>query len=296
MKRSALLLALAVFILTACEQDQEIKNQDSQTSNTPVLTTVNFQNRNAVLEVFYGVRCCFCPDAYEIAESLIDEHGNQVTVVGIHTGTYAKPTPGWADFTTSYGGAFWTQSSITGIPAGVLNRQVFAGRSMNGDTGMATSRNYWPAMVSEVIQDPSPLNIGAKAVYDGHTGELLVSIELYYTDDESGGSNWLNVALLQNDIVAKQSCNHGGGENFNHRHVLRDMITGQWGEEIPSQMTTTGSLYKQTIIYSLPSDFNGPVIPPGGGKVVPENLEIAVYVARGNTDIITGIHVPVTVK
>ena len=43
------------------------------------------------------------------------------------------------------------------------------------------------------------------------TRQLVVYVEVYYTDDSPEGTNYLNVAVLQNDILGPQP--GGGAEN-----------------------------------------------------------------------------------
>ena len=267
-------------------------NGDGNGNSGPTLASTEQENRNAVLEDFTGVRCGYCPQGHEIAQGLIDQYPNDVVVIGVNAGGYAAPAPGWANFTTSYGQAWIDQSSVKGYPAGTVNRQAFAGRSQDKGTGLAMSRGSWAASAQEIMQEPSPVNLGATATLDTATMELTVTVEAYYTGDESANENRINVALMQSGMVANQS---GGGPNYVHKHVLRDMVTGQWGAEVTSDKSK-GSVYKETFTYDVPTDYNGAMIPPGGGVVIPADLDVAVYIARGHVDVITGINVPLTLK
>ncbi len=296
MKKIFLLSVVASMILFGCTDDSTTTGDGNGNggggNSGPTLATTDQQNRNAVLEDFTGVRCGYCPQGHQIAQTMLNTSPDKVVVIGVNAGGYAAPAAGWANFTTSYGQAWIDQSSVKGYPAGTMNRQRFAGHSQDKLTGLAMSRGSWAATAVEVMAEPSTVNIGAEATYNTANDEIVVTVELYYTGDESANENRINVAILQSGMIAKQS---GGGDNYVHKHVLRDMITGQWGSEVTGERTV-GSVYKETFSYDVPTDYNGSTIPPGGGDVVPADLDIAVYVSQGNTGIITGINVPMTIK
>ena len=63
--------------------------------------------------------------------------------------------------------------------------------------------------------------------------------------------------------------------------MFRHMLTGQWGDDIPT--TTTGSLFQNTYTYTIPPDLNGVVYDLF-------NLEVAVFVSEGNHEILSGIN------
>ena len=62
-------------------------------------------------------------------------------------------------------------------------------------------------------------------------------------------------------------------------HALRDLITGQWGEEITT--TTQGSFVEKTYTYTIPEAVRD--IP-----VEMENISVVAFLAEGRTEIING--------
>ena len=278
-----LFLVGGILFFTSCSKDDD--DNDDSSGGTTFLAPTDPMNRNAVLEDFTGVRCGFCPDGHAIAQSMMDANPERVVVIGVNAGSYANPVPGWADFTTPYGQALINQSAVAGYPAGTVNRLQY-GSGQAG--GLAMSRGSWNAAAQAVMQMPSPVNIGASASYNASNRELTVKVDLYYTSEETVTNN-INVAFLQSGMVANQS---GGGGSYVHKHVLRDLITGQWGDEV-TEATTEGARISKTYTYTVPEDYNGPVIPPGGGEVVIGDCEVAVFVSRGNVDVLTGIKVDI---
>ncbi|NDV47182.1 hypothetical protein D0T49_09005 [Paludibacter sp. 221] len=96
----------------------------------------------------------------------------------------------------------------------------------------------------------------------------------------------MNVVLLQNNILGPQS----GGSTYNptymvngqykHMHMLRRLLTGQWGEII--NKTTKDSFHTFTYKYIIPKkSFDIPY--------VLNDMEVAVFIAEGEQEIITGV-------
>jgi len=232
-------------------------------------------NKNVVLEEFTGIYCGFCPDGHAIANQISANNPGRVALVNVHTGSYANPQAGDPDFRTSFGAAFASQSSLTGYPAGTVNREQFSS-SQGG--GTAQSRGTWASTSGATLGQGSPVNAAVRGVVDLGTNVLTVDVEVYYTGNSASATNKVNVYLLQSKIYGPQS-GGGAGNNYEHNHALRHLLTGQWGETINA--TTTGSFFSKTYTYSLPAMI-------GNIPVDPQNLEVAISVAEGNQKISSG--------
>jgi len=232
------------------------------------------ENKNVVLEEFTGIYCGYCPQGHIIAQGIYDNHPDDVVLINIHQGGYANPNPGDPDFRTPWGNAIAGQSGLVGYPAGTVNRHLFPGYSQG--SGTAQSRGTWVTTSNMIMAEPSYLNIELEATIVTSTRQLVVYVEVYYTGDSPEESNFLSIAILQNDIIGPQS---GGGSNYNHKHMLRHLVTGQWGVEITE--TTTGSLYTNTFTYEMPDDYNDV-------DLVLEDLDIVGFVAESHQEIISG--------
>lgn len=234
------------------------------------------ENKNVVLEEFTGIHCVYCPDGHAIAQSIYDAHPDDVVLINIHTGGYAVPSGSEPDFRTPWGSAIAGQTDLQGYPAGTVNRHLFSNWSQGSGTAM--SRNYWTPAANLILAEPSYLNIAAEATIVTSTRQLVVYVEVYYTGDSPEESNYLNVALLQNNILGPQT-GGGAGNNYNHMHMLRHLLTGQWGVEITE--TSQGSLYSGYFAYELPMDYLDV-------EVVLENLDIAAFVTETHQEVISG--------
>jgi len=234
------------------------------------------EDKNVVLEEFTGIYCVYCPDGHAIAQSILNAHPDDVVLINIHTGGYAVPNAGAPDFRTPWGSAIAGQSGLVGYPAGTVNRHMFSGWSQGSGTAM--SRSKWLAGSNQILAEASYLNVGLNATIVTSTRQLVIEIEVYYTDDSPVPTNFLNVAILQNNIRGPQT-GGGAGNNYNHMHMLREMLTGQWGVEITE--TTTGSLFTKTIAYEIPEDYTGV-------DVVLEDLDIVAFVTETHQEIESG--------
>jgi hypothetical protein len=214
-----------------------------------VIVGTDPENKNVVLEEFTGLNCPNCPDGHYRAQLIQDAHPDDVVLINIHTGNYAQPSGSEPDFRTPWGTQIAGQSGLTGYPAGTVNRHLFPGWSQGSGTAM--SRASWSSGATQTLGEASYLNVGLNATIVTSTRQLVVEVEVYYTDDSPEPTNYLNVAILQNNILGPQTSG-GAGNNYNHMHMLRELLTGQWGVEI--SQTTTGSLFTKTIAYDLPLD------------------------------------------
>ena len=239
------------------------------------------ENKNVVLEEFTGIHCGYCPQGHAIAQAIYDAHPEDVVLVAIHTGGYAVPGNGEPDYRTEFGSAIANQSGLTGYPAATVNRHLFPGWSQGSGTAM--SRNHWQAAADQILATPSYLNVGATATLVTSTRQLVVYVEVYYTGDSPQETNLLNVAVMQNNIYGYQA---GGGSNYRHMHMLRHLLTGQWGVVIPE--TTEGTLYSGYFAYELPEAIRDV-------DLVIEDLDIGVFVTESHQEVISGILADTTI-
>jgi len=255
-------------------------------ANAQTFVSTTAENKNTVLEEFTGIHCTYCPDGHKRAQELKDANPNDVVLINIHVGGYAVPNPGEPDFRTPYGAAIDGQAGVSGYPAGTINRKDFTAQGWDQNGGTAMSRGSWVNASAIMLAEPSYVNVEAQATLDISTRLLTVDVEAYYTSN-GAATNYINVALIQNNIAGPQT---GGSTynpsqilpngDYNHNHMLRHLLTGQWGNVINT--TTTGSFYSNTLTYTVPADLNGVAYDLF-------NLEVVVFMSEGpGTEIISG--------
>lgn len=244
--------------------------------------------KNVVLEEFTGIYCGYCPQGHAVANGIYDSNPNDVVVINVHAGSYANPQGSDPDFRTPFGDAIANQSNLAGYPAGTVNRQVFSGLEMNTG-GTAMSRGNWASASNTVLGEASYVNVALEGTIDVNTRVLTVDVETHFTGVAPGDVN-LNIALLQSHVAGTQSGSSGNPDQiledgqYEHNHMLRHLLTGQWGDVIST--TTQGTTATNQYTYTIPADLNG--IPYELG-----NLEIVAFVVEGQQGIMTGAKGPI---
>jgi len=230
------------------------------------LVSTAIEPRNAVLEEFTGVNCVNCPDGHLRANQLYAAYPGRVNIINVHAGSFANPSSGQLDLRTPFGDAIDNFAGVSAYPSGTMNRVVWPGAynippyyPQNPPNNLAIRRpGWWDAAypttgtgANIILQGGNtPVNIGAETTWNAITRELIVNVELYYTTTETQ-NNKLNVAFLESGVIGYQS---GGGNNYVHNHILRNLLTGQWGEVIST--TTQGTLVTRTYSYIVPTTYN----------------------------------------
>ena len=260
------------------------------------LASTSPKNKNVVLEDFTGRKCTFCPDGTRLAEIFAKDNPGRVLIIGAHCGSYATGTPDYNVMVdgANYGNALYQEPGVDlkGFPAGTINRRLFAGTSQG--TGTAQSRGSWATTGADVLAEASPVNVGIKGTYDPVKFKLYIEVEAYYTDDEVNITNKMNVGILQNGIWGPQTgasrnpdavdLTKPNGNTYRHDHMLRAVLTGQWGEEIAN--TTKGSLFAKVYEYDVPEKI-------GDADVDPTQLEVYAFVAEGKGGVLSAEYVAV---
>lgn len=248
------------------------------------LVSTEPQPRNVVLEEFTGIYCGFCPYGHEIGQALYDSLPGRVVLINIHTGGYADPNPGTGhpDLRSPWGEGIASISGLKGYPAGQVNRQTFIGEEYypqdTVNNSLALGRYGWSSAANDILDDEnSPVNIGAKVERIG-LDSLNIDVELYFTEDVRRFGK-LNVALLENGFIGYQGGSKGAAD-YEHNHILRDLITGQWGVTVKEYKK--GELGKYNFKYKLCDR-----VRPAGS-----HMKLAIfYTEVTKKDIYTGIEI-----
>jgi len=263
---------LLSFFLVACF---------SATLFAQTIVSTEPSNKNVILEEYTGTNCQYCPDGHRIAAQIAANNPGRAWGINVHQGSFAPNNP---DYKTEWGDGLAGQYTISGYPCGTVNR----GPAM-------LNRGQWAGAANTIIASASPVNVAAQGTINWETRKLTLLVEVYYTGNATENTNKLNIALLQNNILGPQV---GLGffpdmvlpeqplsSRYRHMHMLRDLITGQWGVDVTP--TTIGSFWSHTFEYDIPSHVRN--IP-----VELDDIEILVFVAENQKTIITGTEATLT--
>lgn len=237
-------------------------------------------NKNVVLEEYTGINCGYCPDGHRIANQIVAAHPGRVFVINVHAGDFASNT-----YTTTHGNVLRSTFVINSFPSGTINRHSFSG-------SMVLGRNTWTSNANTILSQTSPVNIAARGTLDWTTRELNITVQLYYTSNETNATNKLNVAIIQDNVIGSQSGSSLNpdqvvGSQYRHMHMFRGYITGQWGEDITT--TTAGSFVEKTYTYTIPASLGS----PNAIQAKLEDLKFIAFVAQGQQEILTACEVEI---
>jgi Outer membrane protein Omp28 len=134
----------------------------------------------------------------------------------------------------------------------------------------------WQAAVEKELLKPHQMNILLDTDFSATTRKLDLEIAAIPLTDLDGSYN-ISIFLTESDIIDAQS--NGGViiDAYNHKHVLRDMMTKFDGDNFGSDLKKD-AIIKKNYTYTLPVDLNG--------LWNPEKMEVVVMISRATpTDV-----------
>ena len=207
------------------------------------------QNRNVLIEEFTGRNCGYCPDGHRIANQIMANNPGRVWAVNIHAGYYSPIT--YPNMNTIDGTSITNGFVIGSFPAGHVNRS----------TPVYLGRHEWESHTNTQLAQQSEVNVAGFVTLNHTTRTAEITVEVYYTANSSQSTNYLTIMMLQDSILGSQS-----GSSYNpsqimngqyvHQHILRDVVTSTWGDEISP--TTAGSLITKNYTYQIPEMIGAP--------------------------------------
>lgn len=225
------------------------------------------QNRNVLIEEFTGRNCGYCPDGHRIANLIMANNPGRVWAVNIHAGSFSPVT--YPNMNTTDGTAITSGFGIGGFPAGHVNRS----------TAEDLGRNQWESHTNTQLAQQAEVNVAGFVTLNHATRTANITVEVYYTANSSQSTNYLTIMMLQDSILGSQS-----GSSYNpsqmlngqyvHQHVLRDVVTSTWGDEISP--TTAGTLITKDYTYQIPESIGV----PNGVEVDLNNILFLAFVSE----------------
>lgn len=257
------LIALFAFALTSCDIIEEPVCLDCEAEASEM---------KILLEDFTGHQCGNCPRAHEQLEVLEESYGENLIVIAVHAGGFARtfPAAGYVpDYTTEMGDELEDHydADIEGLPVGMVNRRTWQdGKVLQKFAG-------WGTQISTILAETPPLKIELTAVKsDNQTLQVNTSLTYF----EAGtADHHLVVVVTEDSIYSKQSdydLPSGYVSDYHHKHMLRGSITaGSWGEQLKSGAIAVGEILSNEYQFAWPTDW------------VEENCHIVAYVIDNTT-------------
>lgn len=181
--------------------------------------------RCILIEDYTGQDCVNCPTATAIIEKLQAAYGSDTIIaVAIHSGKLGvKPSDKHHDgLATDLGDRYYNFWNIEYQPMGVINR-----------SDGALDKDWWTAKVSYDLEQPqaSRVNINIETAYAPDTRTLDIDVDVIGAESATDGK--LQLWLTEDHVTAFQKMpDNTTNTAYEHNHVLRDAINGDWGEEV----------------------------------------------------------------
>ena len=245
-----LLALIAAIVITACDIIEEpyMSNPGGNGSNGEVA-------RKVLLEEFTGHQCPNCPEGSSTAEALKELFGDQLIIISIHAGFFARTTaPDFlADYRTAAGNEISAYFGVAYNPVGMVNRKEFIG-------SLLLNPSAWGGAISEILEEEPQADINLNLNFQPSTRHLEVTIESTLLESLQCPV-YLAAFLVEDSLVSPQKTNDsqypdGIIPDYVHRHVLRSCINGTWGEALSSGEMMEPGVYTKTYSLTLNEEWN----------------------------------------
>ncbi len=230
------------------------------------LAGTNVQYKNVLLEEYTGINCASCALGHETATGIMNKYPGRINIINVHSGDFAEPVGDQPDYRTPYGEKLRSTANANTYPSASINRHIFP----EYEDYTALQRYNWEDASLQIMDMISPVNIGMESSYNESERKISIHVEVYYTSSSPESSNRLNLAILQNNVIGPQA---GQGDNYIHQHMLKDLITGQFGDTI--YQTNQNDLNEFYYEYILPEEW--PV----------EDMSLVAFVAEDPQEVYT---------
>lgn len=188
------------------------------------------KSQRAFLEKYTGPKCPNCPDADAIISTASEKYGDKFLAVSIHDSSYFGLPLGDIDMRTEDGNTWSKYFGISAYPRALINRN-----QINGSWDLFPPTSSFDDRIDNVLAQDAQVALEIKAAKANNEIDIIVDIEHLTTITDE-----LTVTLMivEDGIIAPQSMpDHSTDADYEHNHILRDVITDIWGAEIETSGT-----------------------------------------------------------
>jgi thiol-disulfide isomerase/thioredoxin len=224
-----------------------------------------------LVEEFTGIRCVNCPGGARELENLKALYGDNLVVVGVHSGFFADPYPeSRFDFRTPEGEGIESYvGQVLGYPAATVDRKTF-GSNADGIVDKA----QWASLIAQELENEALVFLNIDHTYNPETREIRVTV-IMRPEEQIDYNLRMGLMITENDILDAQLDIDGKHLDYKHKHVLRDYFTDFKGDNINGAPYIPEQTYTRSFSYTLPEE---------DGWWVAENIDLVAFIAGGETD------------
>jgi hypothetical protein len=246
---------------------------DTSACPAPDFPDMNTHLKRVLLEDYTGHTCPNCPAAGVIARDIADQHPDQVIVMAVHAGWFARTYPESGvpeiydyDFRTDAGTA-WDATfgnGNAGNPNGLVNR-------LKVNNKYVLRPSEWGGVVNDALSEQPELDLQLLIDFDADSRKICVHTRTHFLQTLDLNLK-LETVVIEDSIIAAQKNNDasvgtvGDIPDFVHMHVLRGALNGTWG----TTLAQTGVQNPAQVVKSIQSE-----LPVG---CIPKNCHIIAFV------------------
>lgn len=223
--------------------------------------------RVIVLEDLTGASCQGCPAGSTKLASLIQLFDGNLIGVGVHGDFLSNPVVGHSIYDFRFEKAKELEQSFTyqGKPAAIINRINYEDQNFHGIDNV----DLWQSYVETELEKPNFITLLHNSTYDATSRTLNMEIIGAPVRDLEGSFN-ITIMLTESHIIDAQKNGQDIVDDYEHNHVLREIITATKGDFFTNDLEIGNNITKE-FTYSLPEE---------DGTWIAENMEVVALITR----------------
>ncbi len=211
-----------------------------------------------LLEDYTGHDCVNCPTAALKAHELKELYEDNLVIIAVHAGWFARPIPQEpalaSDYTCDAGEEWYNFFQAFANPIGMVNRiETSPGKYL-------IAWEEWGTAVAAELQNEPEAAMTIENSFNENTRELETTITTQFITAQASQFN-LIVCVTQDSIIDGQKNNNSEIgpeliEDYVFMHMLRGSLNGDWGELLTNDdPVVVGKDYTNTITYTFPDEW-----------------------------------------
>ncbi len=229
----------------------------------PALKPPTLGDKKVLIEEFTGVKCVNCPDGSAEIESLLAIYGENLIAVSIHAGSFAVPYQGQDDYSTPEGKEILEYVGIPfGYPTAVIDRKLFKDESF-----LQLTKGQWAGFIREQAESKLKVNVKLVNSYDAASRNMNATVTVTALENLDNAN--VTILLTESGIVGKQLTSSGLKTEYEHKHMLRKVLSRPTGDLLADKLLS-GTPISKSYSFTLPNGW------------VPEKCEVIAFVHQNN--------------
>ena len=225
--------------------------------------------RKVLIQEFTGINCVNCPTGAAAVHEIQALYPGDVIAVSLHPGGTGFSGPlGNFNLNNDLAGVYYNYYQPAGFPAAVIDGQ-----------SPLTNVSLWSGAVKNALTSPAPADIDILPLFNADTRTLSVDYQVYINNVYNDGLN-LNLWIVENGIIGPQKSGSQIIVKYEHNHVLRGSMTGDWGIRLADSFLPEQS-------------YTGQISIAFSDEWVPENCEVVAFLQNDSRKVEQAAQAPV---